>query len=129
VSSVTAAAAAHPASNIHCSQDHQLPVGSIKQVDSSIESSQQQDAASEAAERRAVDYLVNNVLTSRPQRRPVDNVILPTLKAKNKTVEQYRSKVSAYLGSSEFKQRWDALKAQVGGCVGCSRWGCVRVCL
>lgn len=103
------------ASGIHCSQDHQLPVGSSsssKQVDSSIESQQQQDAASEAAERRGVDYLVNNVLTSRPQRRPVDNVILPTLKAKNKTVEQYRSKVSAYLSSSEFKQRWDALKAQ-----------------
>jgi hypothetical protein len=58
--------------------------------------------------------LVNSVLTSRPQRHPLENVILPKLKATNKTVEQYRSKVSEYLNSSEFNKRWDALKAQVG---------------
>jgi hypothetical protein len=45
----------------------------------------------------------------------VENVILPNLKATNKTVEQYRSKVSEYLSSNEFQKRWDALKAQVSG--------------
>jgi len=70
---------------------------------------------SEAAERAAVDYLTNHVFTSRPQRHPVTDAILPRLKATNKTVQQYRSSVAAYLNSelSEFKQRWDALKAQV----------------
>lgn len=82
----------------------------------------QQDAASEAAEMAAVEYLTQHVLTSRPQRHYVENVMLSKLTATNKTVEQYRSKVSQYLSSSEFKKRWDALKAQVGGvkCEACS---------
>jgi len=75
----------------------------------------------EAAERAAVDYLANHVLTSRPQRHPVQDAILPTLKATNKTVQQYRSSVAAYLNSTEFKQRWDALKGQVSLWLACCR--------
>lgn len=82
-------------------------------TDSSVEP--QQDAASEAAERAAVDYLTQHVLTTRPSRHVVDNAMLSRLTATNKTVEEYRNKVSQYLSSSEFKQRWDALKAQVKG--------------
>ena len=63
----------------------------------------------------AVEYLTQHVLTSRPQRHYVENVMLSKLTATNKTVEEYRSKVSQYLSSSEFKKRWDALKAQVRG--------------
>lgn len=54
------------------------------------------------------------MLTSRPARHRVEGAFLARLTATNKTVEQYRNKVVAYLDSPEFKQRWDALKAQVG---------------
>jgi hypothetical protein len=62
---------------------------------------------------------MQHVLTSRPARHPVHNAILPHLTAPNKTLAEYRSKVAAYLNSTEFKQRWDALKTQVsrGGCL------------
>lgn len=101
-----------------CHQQGQFPGSTSKQLAAGAGSlDTQQDAASEAAERKAVDYLVNNVLTSRPQRHVVENAILPKLKATNKTVAEYRTKVSNYLSSSEFKQRWDALKAQVGAAV------------
>lgn len=70
-------------------------------------------AASEAAERSAVDYLVQHVLTSRPERHLVKDAILPKPSAKNGTVAVFRSFLSQYLSSNEFKKRWDALKAQV----------------
>jgi hypothetical protein len=70
-----------------------------------------------------VSYLVDEVLTSRPARQPLKDVLLPTLAATNISVKEYRSKVASYLDSSAFKQRWDALRQQVCVCV------CVRVCV
>lgn len=104
----------HAAASSDCDRLLRLPgaASTSKELAAgSIES--QQDAASEAAERAAVDYITQHVLTSRPERHVVDNVMLSKLTAKNKTVEEYRSKVSQYLSSSGFKQRWDALKTQV----------------
>jgi len=46
------------------------------------------------------------------KRQPVDRYWLKP-SAKNKTVEEYRSMVAAYLNSTNFHKRWKSLKAQV----------------
>lgn len=56
---------------------------------------------------------MQHVLTSRPERHFVVDAILPKPSAKNQSVAAFRSSLSQYLGSWEFKKRWNALKAQV----------------
>jgi hypothetical protein len=46
------------------------------------------------------------------KRQPVDRYWLKP-SAKNKTVDEYRSMVAAYLNSTNFHKRWKSLKAQV----------------
>jgi hypothetical protein len=66
-------------------------------------------------EHAAVRYLQRAVFydKTRMPRKPVENFWLPEPGAKNQTFRDYRAKVAAYLNSTEFKQRWDTLKAQV----------------
>eukprot|EP00882_Tetradesmus_deserticola_P023409 GHRQ01025472.1.p1 GENE.GHRQ01025472.1~~GHRQ01025472.1.p1 ORF type:complete len:252 (+),score=57.51 GHRQ01025472.1:466-1221(+) len=65
-------------------------------------------------EHAAVRYLQRAVFydKTRMPRKPVENFWLPEAGAKNQTFKDYRSKVAAYINSTEFKQRWDALKQQ-----------------
>ncbi|WIA31646.1 hypothetical protein OEZ86_002526 [Tetradesmus obliquus] len=71
-------------------------------------------AADAPDEHAAVRYLQRAVFydKTRLPRKPVENYWLPEAGAKNQTFRDYRSKVAAYLNSTEFKQRWDALKQQ-----------------
>eukprot|EP00878_Enallax_costatus_P027313 GHUV01029385.1.p1 GENE.GHUV01029385.1~~GHUV01029385.1.p1 ORF type:complete len:279 (+),score=50.18 GHUV01029385.1:711-1547(+) len=64
----------------------------------------------------AVRYLQQVVFYDKTQtlRKPLENFWLPHTKAPNKTLEKYREKVATYLRSAEFKERWNALKLQVG---------------
>jgi hypothetical protein len=68
-------------------------------------------------EHAAVRYLQRAVFydKTRMPRKPVENFWLPEPGAKNQTFKDYRAKVAAYLNSTEFKQRWDAVKQQVSG--------------
>jgi hypothetical protein len=70
-------------------------------------------------EHAAVRYLQRAVFydKTRMPRKPVENFWLPEPGAKNQTFKDYRAKVAAYLNSTEFKQRWDALKQQVSRAV------------
>eukprot|EP00878_Enallax_costatus_P030393 GHUV01033087.1.p1 GENE.GHUV01033087.1~~GHUV01033087.1.p1 ORF type:complete len:261 (+),score=87.50 GHUV01033087.1:485-1267(+) len=72
--------------------------------------------AKDAANDDAVRYLKQVVFYDRTQipRKPLDNYWLEHTKAPNKTFEEYRDRVATYLKSADFKQRWDALKSQVG---------------
>eukprot|EP00775_Hariotina_reticulata_P006257 gene6257-6495_t len=64
---------------------------------------------SSPVEFRLQDVVLADRFTSK--RQPVDRYWLkPT--AKNKTVEEYRSMVAAYLNSTIFHKRWSSLKAQ-----------------
>lgn len=80
---------------------------------SSIEAGVISSPASEAAERAAVDYLMQHVLTGRPERHCVKDAILGKPGAKNATVAAFRNMVKMHLASSGFKERWNALKARV----------------
>jgi hypothetical protein len=66
-------------------------------------------------EHAAVSYLQRAVFfdKTRMPRKPVENFWLQEPGATNQTFRDYRTKVAAYLNSTEFKQRWDALKQQV----------------
>jgi hypothetical protein len=74
-------------------------------------------AAETPDEHAAVRYLQRAVFYDKTclPRKTVENYWLPEPGAKNQTFRDYRSKVAAYLNSTEFKQRWDALKQQVSG--------------
>jgi hypothetical protein len=47
------------------------------------------------------------------QRTPIEGYWLPQPGATDPAVAEYRNRVATYLKSAEFKQRWDALRAQV----------------
>jgi hypothetical protein len=59
---------------------------------------------------------MQKVFTSRPERHPVVDAVLPKPSAKNQTVAAYRGSVSQHLYSHEFLKRWNALKRQVSLC-------------